>query len=165
MVAVFISGIIGRFIYIQIPRTIEGRELSLSEVRDMKTNVGALLTGSYKLDQESFNLIVESTKKKIELYHKNMLVQIVKRYFEDRKSFQSVKHALKSKQMPHAESSKILKLVKHEISLNRRIDRLVSMQTMFKYWHVAHFPFAVVMLIIMAIHAAVTITLGYRWIF
>ena len=31
MVAVFMSGIIGRFIYIQIPRTIEGRELSLNE--------------------------------------------------------------------------------------------------------------------------------------
>ena len=37
MVAVFLSGIIGRFIYLQIPRTIEGRELSLNEVRDMKT--------------------------------------------------------------------------------------------------------------------------------
>ncbi|TAL80909.1 MAG: hypothetical protein EPN88_00840, partial [Bacteroidetes bacterium] len=39
MVAVFLSGIIGRFIYIQIPRTIEGRELSLNEVRGMKTDV------------------------------------------------------------------------------------------------------------------------------
>src|SRR5512133_1451013 len=38
MVAVFISGIIGRFIYIQIPRSIEGRELSLNELREMKTN-------------------------------------------------------------------------------------------------------------------------------
>ena len=39
MVAVFLSGIIGRFIYIQIPRTIEGRELSLKEVKEMKSDV------------------------------------------------------------------------------------------------------------------------------
>ena len=39
MVAVFLSGIIGRFIYLQIPRSIEGRELSLNEVSDMKTDV------------------------------------------------------------------------------------------------------------------------------
>ena len=39
MVAVFLSGIIGRFIYIQIPRTIEGRELSLNEIREMKSDV------------------------------------------------------------------------------------------------------------------------------
>src|SRR5512140_2763644 len=66
MVAVFLSGIIGRFIYIQIPRSIEGRELTLSEVRDMKTNIGSVLSGSYKLDEESTNIIIESTKKKVE---------------------------------------------------------------------------------------------------
>lgn len=36
MVAVVLSGVIGRFIYIQIPRSIEGRELSLDEVKEMK---------------------------------------------------------------------------------------------------------------------------------
>jgi hypothetical protein len=40
MIAVVVSGIIGRFIYIQIPRTIEGRELSLNEVREMKGDLG-----------------------------------------------------------------------------------------------------------------------------
>jgi len=89
MVAVFLSGIIGRFIYIQIPRTIEGRELSLSEVRDM----------------------IKDT------------------------------------------------------SVEKRIKRLVIMKNLFKYWHVAHLPFALVMLIIMVIHVAVTIVFGYRWIF
>ncbi len=44
MVAVFLSGIIGRFIYIQIPRTIEGRELSLSEVRGMKGDISETLS-------------------------------------------------------------------------------------------------------------------------
>ncbi len=92
MVAVFISGVIGRFIYIQIPRSIEGRELSLSEVRE-------------------------------------------------------------------------LNLAKDEIALKRQIDRLVTMQNLFKYWHVAHLPFALVMLVIMVIHVAVTIIFGYRWIF
>lgn len=89
MVAVFLSGIIGRFIYIQIPRTIEGRELSLNEIRDMKSN----------------------------------------------------------------------------IPLERRLKRLATMRKLFNYWHVAHLPFAIVMLIIMVIHVAVTIVFGYRWIF
>jgi len=89
MVAVFLSGIIGRFIYIQIPRTIEGRELSEDEVREM------IKDGSVE---------------------------------------------------------KIMK-------------RLALMKEMFKYWHVAHLPFALVMLIIMVIHVIVTIVFGYRWIF
>src|SRR6056300_1050137 len=43
MVAVVLSGVIGRFIYIQIPRTIEGRELNLSEVHELKANLEDLL--------------------------------------------------------------------------------------------------------------------------
>ncbi|MEI7982264.1 MAG: hypothetical protein WCI71_11475, partial [Bacteroidota bacterium] len=53
MVAVFASGVIGRYIYIRIPRTIEGRELSLNEVRDLKTNIGLMLSESFHLDEES----------------------------------------------------------------------------------------------------------------
>jgi hypothetical protein len=165
MVAVFLSGIVGRFIYLQIPRSIEGRELSLSEVQDMKSNIGLILSGNYNMDEESYNVIIESTKKKIKLYHKNIFIRSVKRRLDDRKTIRRVKSVMKTNRLTRHESIKILKLVRHEISLNRRIDNLQSMQKLFTYWHVAHFPFAIVMLIIMAIHAAVTVVFGYRWIF
>jgi len=165
MVAVFLSGIVGRFIYIQIPRSIEGRELTLSEVRDMKSNIGSVLSGSYKMDEESTNVIIESTKKKVELYQKNLFARIFRRSMNDRKAIRRVKSVMKSNKLTRQESKKILHLVKHEISLNRRIDRLLTMQKLFTYWHVAHFPFAIVMLVVMAIHVAVTIVFGSRWIF
>lgn len=149
MVAVFLSGIIGRFIYIQIPRTIEGRELSLSEVRDMKSDIGGIIRNSYNLDQESYNVIVESTKRT----DKNSV------------SIHQIRKVLKKNKLSREQYRSVLKLVKNEISLNRRIDRLVTMQNLFKYWHVAHLPFAIVMLIIMIIHVAVTVTFGFRWIF
>lgn len=92
MVAVFFSGIIGRFIYIRIPRTIEGRELTLNEVR--------------KINED----------------------------------------------MDHT-------------ALEQRINRLKRLHDLFRYWHVAHLPFAIIMLIIMLIHVVITITFGYRWVF
>ncbi|MEI6899321.1 MAG: hypothetical protein WCL00_05545 [Bacteroidota bacterium] len=165
MVAVFASGVIGRFIYIQIPRSIEGRELSLSEVRDMKTNIGAVLSESYSLDTESINVIVESTKKRVEVIHSNFITGFFKKLSEDRATLARVKKVLKKNSMKGSEYKKVISLVKHDISLNRRIDRLLLMQNLFKYWHVAHLPFALVMLIIMIIHVAVTIVFGYRWIF
>ncbi|MCX6281337.1 MAG: hypothetical protein NTU51_05190 [Bacteroidetes bacterium] len=165
MVAVFLSGVVGRFIYIQIPRTIEGRELSLNEVRDLKSNIGTILSESYNLDQESYNLIIDSTKNKVELYENNLFLKFTRKYFNDRKTIRVVKAAVKKNKLPHADRKEIVNLVKHDITLNRRIDRLVTMQNLFKYWHVAHLPFAIVMLIIMVIHVGVTIVLGYRWIF
>lgn len=165
MVAVFASGVIGRFIYIQIPRTIEGRELSLSEVRDLKSDISGILKNDYSLDEESYRIVVESTKKKVEVYHKNTFVRFVKKYFEDRRTLRKIKSVLKQSNLKRIDSKKIIKLVNNEISLNRRIDRLTTMQNLFKYWHVAHLPFAIIMLIIMIIHVIVTIVFGYKWIF
>ena len=42
---------------------------------------------------------------------------------------------------------------------------LVSMRNLMEYWHVAHLPFAMAMLVVMVIHVGVVITLGYKWLF
>ena len=165
MVAVFMSGIIGRFIYIQIPRTIEGRELSLNEVSEMKTDIGDNIHKLVALDDESYNVIVDSTRKKVGRYHKNFIVRYIRKYSDNKKTLQQVKNVLKNNNITKLQQIKVLDLVKRDISLNKKIERLVTMQNLFKYWHVAHLPFALVMLIIMLIHVGVTIAFGYRWIF
>lgn len=165
MVAVFASGVIGRFIYIQIPRTIEGRELSLSEVGDLKSNIAITLKESYKLDDESYNIVVDATKRKAAVYQNNAFSRYFHKSADNRKAIRNVKAILRKNNLAKPDYRKILKMVKHDISLNRRIDRLVTMQNLFKYWHVAHLPFAFVMLIIMIIHVGVAITFGARWIF
>ena len=165
MVAVFLSGIIGRFIYIQIPRTIEGRELSLTEVRELKDNISDTLTNSVELDAESQRVILDSIKVKAGIYQSNFFIRTIKKYFDDRKTLNKVKSVLKKNKISKVQRNLVLDLVKNEISLNRRIERLVLMQNLFKYWHVAHLPFALVMLVIMVIHVGVTIVFGYRWIF
>jgi hypothetical protein len=165
MVAVFLSGIIGRFIYIQIPRTIEGRELSLSEVRGMKGDIGETLRNSIQLDDISQIIIADSVKVRPELYHSNFIVRTFRKYNDDKKSLKNVKAVLEKNNLSKSQRFEVLNLVGNEISLNRRIERLQLMQNLFKYWHVAHLPFALVMLVIMVIHVAVTIVFGYRWIF
>ena len=165
MVAVFLSGIIGRFIYIQIPRSIEGQELSLNDIRGLKTDVAGVLKNSRNLDEDSYNIIAGSIKRKVELYHSNALVRNFRRYFDDRKTLRLVRITLRKTRMPKKEVRQILTLVNDDIRLNRKIDRLDTMQNLFKYWHVIHSPFALVMIIIMAIHIGVSIAFGYRWIF
>ena len=165
MVAVFLSGIAGRFIYLQIPRTIEGQELSLNDIKALKTDIAGVLKSSYDLDEEGYNIITDSIKKKVELYHSNALIRFLRKYSDDRKTIRLVKMVLKKNKMPNTEMKQIIELVDDDIKLNRKIERLSTMQNLFKYWHVVHFPFALVMLIIMVIHVGVTIAFGYRWIF
>jgi len=165
MVAVFMSGIIGRFIYLQIPRSIEGQALSLNEVRSMKSDIAGIIKTSYNLNDESYSIIADSVKKKVEVYHRNPFVRYLHKIRDDRRSLSSVKKVLKINNMPRREYRKIVTLVKNDIRLNRRIEQLGTMQNLFRYWHVAHLPFALVMLVIMVIHVIVTFIFGYRWIF
>jgi hypothetical protein len=165
MVAVFMSGIIGRFIYLQIPHTIDGHELSLNDVREMKTDVAQIIRNTYRLDEDTYVILAASVKRKVELYNNNTFIRYTRNYFNDLKSIRTVKSALRSSSLPKGERKMILSLIKDDIKLNQKIERLDTMQNLFKYWHVVHSPFALVMLIIMAIHVAVTIVFGYRWIF
>ena len=149
MTAVVFSGVIGRYIYIQIPRTIEGRELSLNEVKDMKTDLAYVLNDKFSLDTTIITLIENlttlSTKKN--------------------QSLRSLRKTLRTHKIPRSERSTIIKMVKKEKALMGKIARLQTMQKMLKYWHVIHLPFALIMLLIVVIHVAVTLSLGYKWIF
>jgi hypothetical protein len=149
MVAVVISGVAGRFIYIRIPRTIEGRELSLMEIRNLKKDLNEALSATQGLDPESLKDIVEATEK----------------YYRNRKGIRFTRKAIRKSGVRRRERRSIMRLVQREISMNRRIDRLQLMQNLFKYWHVAHLPFALVMLVIMLVHVVVSIVFGYTWIF
>jgi hypothetical protein len=149
MVAVVLSGVIGRFIYNQIPRTIEGRELTLAEVKTMKTDLAEALDDEFKLD--------ETTKEAI--------INIANTDKLKGSSLKSLKKLLISKNFPKEDRIYVLKLVKDDILLSRKIGRLQKMQQLFKYWHVAHMPFALIMLVIVIIHVVITLSFGYKWIF
>jgi hypothetical protein len=165
MVAVFASGVVGRFIYIQIPRTVEGRELSLSEVKELKVDLNSALISDYKLKQDDYNLVVEGLESRNDIRGGNAILRFFKKYSNDRHNIKLVKKIIKKEGINAEDGKEILRIVNDEIYINRRIDRLLTMQNLFKYWHVAHLPFAIIMLVIMIIHVGVTLAFGYRWIF
>lgn len=151
MVAVVASGVAGRFIYNQIPKTIEGRALSLNELNQMKTDLAVVLHQQYNLGSNTIDLVTDL------MSNENPL--------DNSKKMGFLRRTLNRGDLPRKDRKAILKLVKQEINLNKRIARLQKMQALFKYWHVAHMPFALIMLIVVIIHIGVTVAFGYKWIF
>lgn len=149
MVAVVLSGVVGRFIYIQIPRSIEGRELSLQEVIATKDSLLEKIKGFAKGQDQiiSFLHVNESG------------------YFKNLKRKSELKKLLRSIGLGINEQKEVMSLAKEQMALASRIGRLLQMQKLFKYWHVVHMPFAIIMLIIVIVHVVVTVSLGYKWIF
>ena len=164
MVAVVASGVIGRFIYLQIPRTIQGRELSLHEIQEMKTtNTSNISESPDRVSVNIGDLIKSAAIKPADQY--NGFGGFFQQYIDEYKTKNIISSRLSSEKMSQIEIAGVMKLVANEMALTRKIQRLVTMQQLFRYWHIAHLPFALIMLIIMIVHVAVTLAFGYKWIF
>jgi hypothetical protein len=157
MVAVVASGVAGRFIYLQIPRTIQGRELSLNEIQDLKTEMTDKMED--EIGAEKLNEILAMTARSGEK------TNVFKQYWKDWQLKNKIRSQLVKTNFGNKKLGKVMQLVSHELNINRKIERLQVMQQLFRYWHVIHLPFAIIMLVIMLIHVGVTIAFGYRWIF
>lgn len=161
MVAVVLSGVIGRFIYVQIPRTIQGEELSLNQLRELTDKIHDNMISNFQLTSEVINKIEEKNKVEYKLNFTIFIKEFLKGFFIN----YEVKNYLKKLNVSSKTVEEISKSIKQQFIINRKIKYLKTMQKYFRYWHIVHLPFAIIMLIIMIIHVIVSIVFGYTWIF
>mgnify|MGYP001384103998 FL=1 len=167
MVLVVLSGVVGRFIYIQIPRTIQGKEIDINDLASMREELIEKMKLEMLFDVRLIKELDELASPERYKYLSAFDTIII--YFKDFFRIRSFQSKL-NKNLAVAGFSKIRrKEIKNkaqaEIILSRRLGMLRTMQNLFRYWHVAHLPFAIAMFVIMIIHVIVTITFGYKWIF
>ncbi|MDP3829637.1 MAG: hypothetical protein Q8Q47_00115 [Ignavibacteriaceae bacterium] len=165
MVAVVLSGVIGRFIYIQIPRTIQGKEIDLEELQNQ---LEQSFTSNVNLNDDIWSKIDSylSGERYRNITAVNSLVFIIRDMFQIRKLLRSIKSILKTeKGLSKIEIVETINRLKERLIMSRRIQHLKLMHRLFRYWHIFHLPFAITMFVIMLIHVGVTILFGYKWIF
>ncbi|WP_167605176.1 hypothetical protein [Maribellus sediminis] len=165
MVAVVVSGIIGRYIYLQIPRTIEGREMSLNDLNSMETDLYDRLKDQFQVAPQTLTKMNTALLQAVQPEETNYLIRIVKRFLFEQKLVRQIKQELRDQGIKGRNMRKATRIFKSKIILNRRIAWLSSMQNFLRYWHVAHLPFALIMLVIMIVHIVIAALFGYTWIF
>ena len=167
MVAVVLSGVVGRFLYVQIPHTIQGQEISLKELNQMNENLTVHLRNDLKVSEKLLMRFKEfsSSEKYKRIKLTDSFVFLIKDYLRIRVLLKELKNELKKSSLSRKQYSEIIKTSKSKLIISKRIGMLRTMQKFFKYWHIVHLPFAITMFIIMFIHVGITIAFGYKWIF
>lgn len=168
MTAVVLSGFVGRFIYIKIPRSIQGKELDLDEMGNLNDEFNMLILSEKVIDSKLFNQIETHypTKRDHDLGFFESFKLLFLSYFIHQKILNTLNKQLKNiNGLDKHEIKRILKLVKSKLILSRNIFVLRSMQKAFSFWHVFHLPFAITMFVIMVVHIVVSYVFGYKWIF
>jgi hypothetical protein len=168
MIGVALSGVLGRYLYLQIPHSLSGQELSARELDEMDKDLQRELQDTYRLDEATLQLIQRASG--IEGAPKGSgwgsmwywMVQDVTMPLR----MSSIRARLRSdggERPGHMHT--LMRVIKRKAKLRRRMAFLATTRGLLHYWHVIHRPFAFVMLIIMAVHVAITFAFGYRWIF
>jgi hypothetical protein len=166
MVAVVASGVVGRYLYVQIPKGIQGNELSIAEIEQETKQIGAILQGQYRVNPlylrtiEAMALPSGPASK--------MSLQEVLRFFilesySRRKKLHRAYRELERSVSPDLVRN-VHRLEHRRITYLRRVAFLGHFRQMFHYWHVIHLPFAIIMFIIMLVHVGVAVAFGYTWI-
>jgi hypothetical protein len=168
MVAVALSGVLGRYIYVQIPRTLGGQELSDAELESMDKQLLQSM-GSIKGVTEETLRSIEGLSGTGNGQRRDSYATVLVWLKNDLLLPQQLSHLNKTLRVQGNiapdQIRVLMGLVKQRARLRRRISFLSTARNLLHHWHIIHKPFAVVMLLIMLVHVAVTLLFGYKWIF
>ena len=172
MIAVMLSGIVGRYLYAQIPRRINAAELSLQEMQSMTDELTDQLQRQSLVSAEELKpLLAVPTKEKVEAMpvvaalvlmascdlKRPFLVARIRRRARAA-TVQTLWGLLPSHQR---DLEKIIDLARRRSWMATKISFLSKTHQVFHLWHVVHRPFSYSFAILVCIHISVALLMGY----
>lgn len=158
MVVVASSGVIGRYLYLQIPRRRSGHEMTLNEVNALSEQMNARLHGEYDVSDEAIERIEKLARLSVDSEAGLLKVLFTMPVASARLRWRvrSLTHRLSPDHR-----NEVQRLLSDRAMLSRRILLWARLQELFHHWHVLHKPFAIIMYLFAAVHISVAIATGY----
>ena len=152
MVLVVLSGFVGRYLFIRIPKTIRGTELSLAEIEERVEEIredladlglpAPLLASIEAFDRERAGF-AEGIRERLAL--------------------RRLRRALTAAGVAPNTVGEVTSSIAERRTLLRRIRALSRTKKLFDLWHVFHKPLVYLMLAIAALHVGLAIYFGYSF--
>jgi hypothetical protein len=162
MVIVASSGVLGRFLYMQIPRTRAGEERALAELEKEDNDLSGQLRSRFRLDEAQVARLDALLAIPARV---GLLGGFVRLVVDDLRLRSGLRAFAKScRSVPAPVFRDFERMVLQKAQVHRRILLWDRVHELFHYWHVLHKPFAIVMYLFMIVHVAVALVTGYGWV-
>jgi hypothetical protein len=174
MLAVAISGVIGRYLYSQIPRSLSAAEVSLAELQESERELaGFLLVQSVFSEEELSRALRVPSREEIcragpiiaiaSMIHLDIVIPLRMARLRRRSGGRSagIRCLFGLLRTGNYEVDRIVGIVRQQASLSKRAVFLDQAQRVFHLWHVIHRPFSYAFAILAIIHIAVVMGLGF----
>jgi hypothetical protein len=174
MLAVSLSGVIGRYLYSQIPRRVNAAEISMKELQEIQERLAQQLARQELLPQADLRSLLRLPSRE-QVEHLPMVVALVYMMALDvTRMFRIAalrRHALGFGQkvttlgglLPtrYADLERAIAMAREEAGTAKRVLFLSRTQQVFNLWHVVHRPFSYSFAVLAVIHIVVVIMMGY----
>lgn len=174
MFAVSASGVVGRYLYAQIPRKVTTAELSMKELQELQEGLSQQLAAQNLLPEADLRALLRMPdadfvkKLPIVIAIPYMMILDVVRVF---RVARLRRHALTLGEsirtlagfLPtrHRELEKAIRAAAAEAALSKRVLFLSRSQKVFHLWHVVHKPFSYAFAVLALLHIGLQFVLGY----
>ncbi len=174
MVAVALSGVIGRYLYAQIPRRVNAAEFSRKELQDLQEKMAEQLAGQNLLKEADVRSALKLPSQEtvdqlpapialiymfvLDLARPFRIARLRSGALSGSEYVTTLGGLLTTR---HYELEKAIAVAREEASLSKRILFLSRSQQVFHLWHVIHRPFSYAFAVLVLIHISVVLMMGF----
>ncbi len=167
MVVVAASGIVGRWLYQQFPRTMRGETMSLEEIRSEQAELHARLAERFRLAPQLLKAVDDATEasvKRIRGLARFGLLAIPVLLLDDLwrpLRLAALRRRLGlGRRLARRERHEMFRLIRRQTAIARRLAFLDTFRRVFTYWHVIHLAFFAAMLVLLFLHVGSELFFG-----
>ena len=160
MVAVALSGVLGRYLYVQFPRRRSGDALTLEEI-EAETEAAGRELGEAGADEALLGRVDELAARGGRA--RSLPRLLIGLPWAGLALRWRLSRLLAAGDLPPRARRRVAALARRRAYLARRVALWERLQRLFHWWHVIHRPFAVLMYLFLAVHIAVATLTGYAF--
>jgi len=162
MTLVVLSGFVGRFLFVRIPRTIRGTEVTVPATEERVADLKRELADS-GLSERVLSEIQAFETRSLPAPGRESYLDLVVGEVRLQLGLLDLRRTLSTSGVPKDLAAAAGEAVSERLLLMRRIAYLRRTKKLFDLWHVLHRPLVYVMFAILVVHVGVTVYFGYSF--
>jgi hypothetical protein len=169
MLIVSLSGLIGKYLYVRIPHSRSGLELTLDEIAERRKALAREIGASISLPPDEVERALAAATIDVGASHcRWILLGLLSNDIARFRAIRALRRRWRG-MVPRgtgirkATINEVIRLARRQIALTQQVRMLDATHRVFHYWHVAHRPVAITALLAVVIHVGVAVTLGVTW--
>jgi hypothetical protein len=174
MLAVSLSGVVGRYLYGQIPRRVNAAEFSRKELQDIQDKMAEQLAGQKMLKESDVRSALRLPSQQtvdrlpapvalvymfvLDLLRPFRIARLRSGSLHGGEYLSTLGGLLPTR---HRELERAIGVAREEAALSKRILFLSRSQQVFHLWHVVHKPFSYTFAVLVLVHIGVVLMMGF----